>query len=318
MSINKIIKKIRHSSSIGFFAALIMHRLYIFTKYRLRSDRYYIKKNFKNIVGRDLNLRVPKTMTEKIQWYKINYKNPLIIQCADKYAVREYVANTIGEQYLVPLVFHTQDYREVKSENLPDYPIVIKANHTSGTTHFVKDKSTVNWKSVQNDCRWWLHLNYYHLDKEWQYENIKPRIVVEKMLTDADGSIPSDYKLHCFNGKFEFLQVDLGRFGTHRRNLYDNDWNLLPFTFSMLDRDKRPKTPNGKIVERPKNLALLIDLAEKLAKPFPYVRVDFYVINEEIFFGELTFHHGGGYEQFTPSELDLHFGEKIPLINYYV
>lgn len=313
MSIRISINKIRYKPSLGFITALLLYKIHIFLKYRLRPDSYYIRKNFKDIVGHELDLKKPKRMTEKIQWYKINYKNPLIMRCADKYEVRNYVAEIIGEQYLVPLVFHTRDYKEIKPENLPDFPIVIKANHTSGTTHFVKDKSMVDWKSIQADCRWWLHLNYYYLDKEWQYENIKPRIVVEKMLTDVDGSIPSDYKLHCFNGKFEFLQVDLGRFGTHRRNLYDKDWNLLPFTFSMLDKDRNPKTPNGKILQRPKNLKLLIELGEKLAEPFPYVRVDFYILNNKIYFGELTFHHGGGYEQFTPEKWDLHFGNKIPL-----
>lgn len=314
MNISKMFKNLRYRSSLGFISSLLVYKIYIFFNYRLKSDSYYIKKNFKSIVGYDLDLRNPKSMSEKIQWYKINYKNPLIIKCADKYAVREYIKETIGEDYLVPLVFHTKDYKEVKPENLPDIPIVIKANHTSGTTHFVRNKKEVDWQVIQMDCRWWLHLNYYYTDKEWQYDNIEPRIVVEKMLIDEDGSIPSDYKLHCFNGKFGFLQVDLGRFGTHRRNIYDRDWELLPFTFSMLDKDKNPKTPHGRSVERPKNLDLLINLAEALAKPFPYVRVDFYVIKDNIFFGELTFHHGGGYEQFTPDKWDLYYGKKIPLI----
>lgn len=293
---------------------MTLYKIFIFIKYRLRPDTYYISKNFKEAVGHNLNLEYPKTLTEKIQWYKINYKHPLIAKCADKFAVREYVTETIGEKHLVPLEFHTKNYKEIKPENLPDYPTVIKASHTSGTTHLVYDKYEADWNSIQIDCRWWLHLNYYYLDKEWQYRNIKPRIVVEKMLTDEDGSIPSDYKLHCFNGKFEFLQVDLGRFGTHRRNIYDRNWELLPFTFSMLDMDRNPKTPRGRSVDRPKNLELLIDLAETLAKPFPYVRVDFYVIKDNIFFGELTFHHGGGYEQFTPNKWDLYYGNKIPLI----
>lgn len=313
MNINKTIKELRYGSNVGFIIALLLHKVFVFFKYHLFSDRFYIKRNFKLVFGYDLNLNQPETLSEKMQWYKLNYKNPLIIKCADKFAVREYVKKTIGEKYLVPLVFHTRDYKEVKPENLPDYPIVIKANHTSGTTHFVRNKKEVDWHVIQTDCRWWLHLNYYYTDKEWQYENIEPRIVVEKMLTDGDGSIPSDYKLHCFNGKFEFLQVDLGRFGTHRRNLYDKDWNLLPFTFSMLDKDRNPKTPNGRRVECPKNLQLLIELAETLAKPFPYVRVDFYVIKDSMFFGELTFHHGGGYEQFTPDKWGLYYGNLIPL-----
>jgi hypothetical protein len=317
MSISKILKNLRYKSSLGFLSALVFYKIYVFFECRLFSDHFYISKKFKLALGYDLNLKNPKTLTEKIQWYKINFKHPLIVQCADKYAVRDYVAKAIGEKYLVPLVFHTQNYKEIKPDEFPDYPFVIKASHTSGTTHFVRDKSKVDWKLIQTDCRWWLHLNYYYLDKEWQYGKIKPRIVAEKMLTDIDGSIPSDYKLHYFNGKFEFLQVDLSRFGTMRRNIYDKDWNLLPFTFSMLDKDKNPKTPNGKTVERPKNLQMLIDLGEKLAQPFPYVRIDFYIIKDKILFGEFTFHHGGGYEQFTPNKWDLYYGDKIPLIKEF-
>ena len=313
MGLTKVFKNIRESSQLGFAGTVLLYKVYIFLKYRMRSDEYYIRKQFKAKLGYDLDLSKSKTMTEKIQWYKVNYKNPLIVQCADKYEVRNYVAEVIGDEYLIPLVFHTTNYKEIIPENLPDFPIVIKANHTSGTTHFVRDKHNVNWKSIQTDCKWWLQLNYYFLDKEWQYQNIVPRIVVEKMLTDDTGEIPADYKLHCFDGKFEFLQVDLGRFGTHRRNIYDKDWNLAPYTFSMLDNNRKPLTPHGKELDKPKDLELLIQLAEKLAAPFPYVRVDFYVIKDKIFFGELTFHHGGGYEQFTPAKWDLHYGSKIPL-----
>lgn len=314
MSINTKIRKLKYESNLGFTTSLLLHKLYIFFNYRMVSDSSFLKRNFLKKVGRVLDLEQPKTMTEKIQWYKLNYKIPLIQKCSDKYAVREYVSEIIGESYLVPLVFHTTNYREVKAENLPDYPVVIKANHTSGTTHFIKNKNIVDWKIVETDCRWWLHQNYYYMDKEWQYNNIKPRIVVEKMLMDDDGSIPADYKLHCFEGKFEFLQVDSGRFGIHRRNIYDQEWNLATFTFSMLDKNREPLTPNGAEITRPKHLALLITLAEKLAKPFPYVRVDFYVVKDEIFFGELTFHHGGGYEQFTPEKWDTYYGNKIPLV----
>jgi len=313
MTLTKLFKKLRYKPYGGFMVALFLHKIYIFYKFRIWSDEYYISKDFKQDFGYELNLQNPQTLNEKINWYKLNYKNPLISICADKYAVPEYVANCIGSKYLISLVFHTDNYKRILPENLPDYPFIIKANHTAGTHHIVRDKSKADWKRIQTDCRWWLHSNYFHIQKEWQYEKIKPKIIVEKLLTDENGQIPSDYKLHYFEGKFGFLQVDLNRFTQHKRNLYDKDWNLLPFTWSLLDSNGLPYKDNGRQVPRPINLASMIDLGTKLAKSFPYVRVDFYIINEEIFFGELTLHHGGGLEHFTPSEWDFHFGRKVPL-----
>lgn len=317
MSISKIVKNLRYKSSLGFLIALMLYKVNVFFKYRLFSDRFYIKRNFKLVFGYDLNLNKPETLSEKTQWYKLNYKNPLIITCADKYAVREYVSKTIGHDYLIPLAFHTQNYRDIKPENLPNYPFIIKANHTAGTNHIIKDKSKVDWKAIQNDCRWWLQLNYSYFEKEWQYDKIKPRIVVEKLLVDISGQVPSDYKLFYINGKFEFLQLDIGRFTNHKRNMYDKDWNLLPFTYSTLGPNKEPLVTNGGFVEKPLNFEKLIELGEKLAKPFPFVRVDFYILNEKIYFGELTFHTGGGYSHITPNEWDLYYGNKIPLINNF-
>jgi|SRR5690554_3357767 len=317
MNFNNYIKSLKYHASLGFALTLFAHKVYVYFKYRLREDRFYISENYKKIFGKDVDLEAPKTLNEKIQWYKLNFKHPLIVQCSDKYAVRDYVAQTIGEEYLVPLCFHTRDYKQVIPENMPDFPIIIKANHTAGTNHIVKDKNRVNWKTIQTDCRWWLNLNYSYMQKEWQYGKIKPRIVVEKLLTDANGQVPSDYKLHFMNGKFEFLQVDIDRFSSHKRNIYDKDWNLLPFTWSVLDENKKPVWDNGRTIERPKNLELLIELGERLAKPFPYVRVDFYYLDDLIYFGELTFHHGGGYEHFTPDKWDLYYGNKIPLIKRF-
>lgn len=317
MTISKTIKSLRNRSSVGFIITLIFYKVHVFFNYRIFSDRYYIEQNFKKVFGYKLNLQNPKTLSEKTQWYKLNYKNPLIVKCADKYAVRDYVSNTIGENYLIPLILDTHDYKEIVPENLPDYPFIIKANHTAGTNHIIKDKSKVNWKCVQTDCRWWLNLNYSYFEKEWQYDQIQPRIVVEKLLVDSKGQVPSDYKLFYINGKFEFLQLDIGRFTNHRRNMYDENWSLLPFTYSTLGPNGESLVKNGGPVERPKHFEKLIELGEKLAEPFPFVRVDFYILNEEIYFGELTFHTGGGYSHITPSEWDLYYGKKIPLINKF-
>jgi len=311
----KFLSNVKYKSSFGFYISLILHKIYTLLKYNFLPSQRFIKKKYFEVFGKTLDLESPITLNEKIQWYKFHFKHPLITQCADKYEVRSYVSEKIGAEYLVPLLFHTQNPKEIIPENLPDIPFIIKANHTAGTNHIIKDKSNVNWKYIQTDCKWWLHLNYYYIDKEWQYDKITPRIVVEKLLTDTNGQIPFDYKLHYFDGKFEFLQVDIDRFILHKRNIYDKDWNLLPFTWSILDKNGFPVWNNGIDIERPKNLDLLISLGEKLAQPFPYVRVDFYLLDNEIYFGELTFHHGGGFEHFTPYEWDYYFGKKLPLVD---
>lgn len=316
MNISKGIRKLRYASSWGFLSALILHKAYIFINFRIWSQVHYIKKDFKKEFGFNLNLENPKTLNEKIQWYKINYRNPLISICADKFAVRGYVADTIGSEFLIPLLFHTEKPKEIIPENLPDYPFIIKATHTAGTHHVVKNKNKADWKKIQTDCVWWLRLNYYYIQKEWQYKNLKPQIVVEKLLMESNGELPSDYKLHYFEGQFEFLQVDLDRFTNHKRNIYDKDWNLQNFTWSPLDKSGKPYKNNGRDVAKPLNLALMIEMGAKLAKPFPYVRADFYVVNEQIFFGELTFHHAAGLEHFTPAELDLYYGKKVPLTDF--
>jgi hypothetical protein len=308
-------KKLRYKGLLGFYFALTLQKLYIFFNYRLHSDEHYIKKSFSKTFGRELNLVKPQTLNEKIQWLKLYYKNPLMVQCADKYSVRSYVAKTIGEEYLIPLLFHTDNSKEIVPENLPDVPFIIKANHTAGTSHIIKDKTIVDWRKVQFDCKWWLHLNYSFLQNEWQYGLISPRIVVEKLLTNDLGEIPSDYKLHYIDGNFEFLQLDLGRFSSHKRLYFDKDWNVLPFTWRK-EIEGYAIWDKSIIVEKPKYFNLMISLGAKLSKYFPYVRVDFYYLNDTIYFGEMTFQHAGGSEYFTPNEWDYHYGNKVPLKKY--
>ena len=151
--------------------------------------------------------------------------------CTDKYAVREFVSNKIGIQYLVPLVFQTDNVDEIVPENFPDYPVIVKANNSSGANQIIWDKYATDWKALKKVCRKWLKFSYYQKYREWQYKDIKPRIVVDKLLLDSGNMIPYDYKFHCFNGKVLTIQVDIGRWTlNHHRNWYNREWerNLLP------------------------------------------------------------------------------------------
>lgn len=271
----------------------------------LLPEKYRLKRRFKRIMGYTLNLEKPVTLNEKIQWLKLYDRTELHPICADKYAVRDYIKEKIGEEYLIPLVFHSYDWRDIKPENFPEYPFIIKTNHDSSGGEIVWDKKDVDWDKVRNQFRKRLKSNYAIFGKgEWQYADIKPMIIAEKLLVTADGGIPADFKMHCLNGNLEFTQVDLDRHKDHTRNLYDKAWNLLPVEWIY---------ENGPDLEKPLVYSKMVELAEFLAKDFICLRVDFYVLQEKIFFGELTFHSDSGYMKFDPKEWDTTFGNKLKL-----
>jgi hypothetical protein len=150
---------------------------------------------FERKQGYKLDLDNPKTLNEKIQWLKIHDRKPLYTICADKYAIRDYISEKFGDKYLIPLVMHTSDVKQLNANNLPNYPFIIKANHDSGNYKIIRDKNNVDWAKQQLICKSWLLNNYFPVDREWQYKNIKPQIVVEKLLIQKDGKIPNDYNI---------------------------------------------------------------------------------------------------------------------------
>ncbi|NYJ28036.1 ATP-grasp fold amidoligase family protein [Allomuricauda sp. ARW1Y1] len=301
-------QKIRHlylNTSLGY---VVLHPFFLFYEYGLRliPDKTLLKHKFRSSMGYDLNLKNPRTLNEKINFLKIYERHPLLTIAADKYKVRGYIKKTIGEEYLIPLVLHTKNPEDIAPENLPNYPVIIKTNHNSSGGIIVKDKSSIDWNAKRKVLAKLLRENHYYSTREWQYKDIEPRIVVEKLLTDPKGNIPDDYKLHCFNGKLVFTQVDLDRHTDHKRNLYDVNWVRIPCSWFF---------DNGKDVLKPFQYMKMKELAEKIAKDFTYVRVDFYNTGESIFFGELTFHPGSGYEKFNPNSFDYELGEQLDLKN---
>ncbi|MFC1784120.1 ATP-grasp fold amidoligase family protein [Candidatus Neomarinimicrobiota bacterium] len=258
----------------------------------------------KKILGYELNLDNPKTFNEKIQWLQLNNRIPLKTFCADKYSVRDYIKDKIGEQYLIPLVYHTDNPANIIPENLPGYPFIIKSNHGCGGHIIVKDKSIIDWKRVQKYLKKSLKSNFYYKTKEWQYKDIEPRVLVEKLLLDENSNIPDDYKFNCFNGKVEIISADMNRHIDLKRNVYDKDWNFI---------DCRLRLENGGQVKKPYMLNKMKSLAEALAQDFKYVRVDLYNIDSKIYFGELTFSPAAGFQQFIPEKWDRILGNKLVL-----
>jgi len=189
---------------------------------------------------------------------------------------------------------------------------VLKVNHGSGQNWIVRDNHREDERRVRRQFREWMAENHYVQSREWPYRGMTPRIVAEELLLDEAGRIPSDYKLHCFNGRAELIQVDVDRDTAHRRNFYDPAWRRLPFVWTEWE-GAAPLWPGGREVDRPDALPEMIRLAETLSKDFPYARIDLFFCRGRVYFGEITFFHGGGFERMDPPEWDRKLGDRLAL-----
>lgn len=300
-------------SKIFYPVISLLRKLWFFISNKRFSDEKYLKKLFYKYQGYKLDLDNPRTLNEKLQWLKIHDRKDYHIIHADKFAVRSYIRETFGDEYLIPLEFHTTDYRELVPENLPDHPVIIKTNHGFGNSVIVRDKEDIDWKKLRMDYRRWLNINYYYFEREWQYKNITPRIIVEKLLLNKNGKLPNDYKLNFIEGKLEFIYVSVDREGTNKRNIYDSDWNPMYFTWARKGKDL--SALRGEEIPPTPAFKKMIEFGAVVARLYKYVRIDFYDIDGRLYFGEITHCHGGGFDQILPHEFDLKFGEKIKLRN---
>ena len=263
------------------------------------------------IMKKPLNLDNPKTFNEKIQWLKLYDSIPIKTPLSDKYLVRDWVKEKIGEQYLIPLLGVYDNFEDINFNKLPNQ-FVIKCNHGSGYNILVKDKYKLNLGVIREKIGKWMNENYSNLGKELNYRDIEPKIIIEKYMDDNSGDL-RDYKINCFSGKPEFIWVDINRHSNHKRNLYDLNWKQLPYIINS-HYNTFPS------IEKPKCLKNLIKLASILSKGFSYVRVDFYIINEKIYFGEMTFYTGGGTEDIMPQSFDKRLSSliRIPKLAYNI
>jgi len=303
-TLRKLISDSYRKSNTGYTLLRPFFKLYELG-IKLVPDKVIIKTSFRRHMGYNLNLKNPQTLNEKINWLKLYNRKDLQTLVADKYKVRAYIKKKVDEKYLIPLLFYTKDANDLTPENLPESNFIIKTNHDSSGGLIVRDKSKIDWKVARSRFKRLLKENHYYSTTEWQYKNIEPRIVVEQLLTYEDGSIPEDYKFHCFNGKLAFIMIDFDCYGDLRtRNLYDPNWNLIPCNWGR---------PYGKKLKEPKELDEMTRIAEKLAKDFTYVRVDLYLVKNKVYFGELTFYHASGFQEFFQHECDEKFGSMLDL-----
>ncbi len=270
------------------------------------NDELYLKILYKKIVGKKLNISNPQTFNEKLQWLKINDRKDLYTTMVDKYEAKEYVANIIGEEYIIPTLGIYNKFEDIYFERLPNQ-FVIKCTHDSGGVVICKDKSNFDIKKAKNKINKCLKKNYYYLGREWPYKNIKPRIIIEKYMEDTKNDDLIDYKIMCFNGKVKCSFICLNRRSKTGLNVdfYDINWNKMPF--------ERHYKNSSIITPKPEQYDKMVELSEKLSQNIPFLRVDFYEINGKIYFGELTFFPGSGMEEFTPDEWDKKLGDFLIL-----
>lgn len=287
-----------------FRSAKIRHR--ILSVLRCLPDKEMIRLQYRIKMGKKLNLKQPKTYTEKIQWYKLYYHNPLMTMCADKHLVRKFLENR-GYKNLACHEYGVYNRPEdIRYEDLPDR-FVIKTTNGSGTNIICKDKSQFQIEKARNELREWLKRDCYGLGREWAYKDITPRIIIEELLEDKENIYDgiNDYKFLCFDGRVHYIVFDADRYVSHKRNIYDADWNYVDVG---TDCDKL-----GDVIPKPEGFEKMKCIAEDLSKDFPFVRVDLYWVNHRAYFGELTFYPWTGYVVFDPRNFDMILGEKFIL-----
>ena len=269
-------------------------------------DEEYLQRIYRAKMGRGLDLEHPRTFNEKLQWLKLHDRRPIYTTMVDKAAVKDYVEPIIGEEHIIPTLGVWDRFEDIDFDDLPDQ-FVLKCTHDSGGLVICKDKRNLDMASAQKKIEKSLNTDYYALWREWPYKNVRPRILAEKYM-DNCGKDLVDYKFHCFNGEPRVILLCEGRFssGGLTEDFFDAEWKHLPV--------RRPKHPMATtLAEKPGQLSEMLAIARRLSEGIPFVRVDLYVIEGRIYFGELTFFPASGLEKFDPESFDSQLGEYLNL-----
>lgn len=270
-------------------------------------DSLYLKVLYRVIMGRKLNLKNPKEYNEKLQWLKLNDRKPEYSTMVDKYEVRGYIEDLLGDKYLIPCLGIYDSVDDIDIDALPDR-FVLKCTHDSGSVEICKDKSSFDIEGARHRLSQAMKRNYYATYREWPYKYVKPRIIAEGYL-EGDGGDLKDYKVMCFNGEAKIIEVHENRFvegKVHTQTFYDREWEIVPLTQVETVTVDRPG-------ERPRQLDEILRLSELIAKDMYHARIDWYIEGDKIYFGEITFFDGSGFESFSTPEMERMLGDMIKL-----
>lgn len=269
------------------------------------NDRVFLEKYYENETGFKFDLNNPRTFNEKLQWLKLYNRKPEYTRMVDKYEMKQFVEEKIGCGFTIQTLGIWDSFEEIDFDKLPKQ-FVLKCTHDSGSIVFVRDKDKLDKEEAKRYFNRRLAINYFWTKREWPYKNVKRRIIAEPYLCDSSENELKDYKFFCFQGNVKMIEVDFDRFIDHKRNIYNEKWEYMPFAI-------RYPTEPERVIEPPKCLKEMVDIAEKLSVSIPHVRVDFYIINDKPIVGEMTFFHESGYGKFTPQKWDRIFGDWIQL-----
>lgn len=277
------------------------------------DDEKYLKRTYRAIMGKELNLKSLKTFNEKLQWLKLYDRNPMYTMMVDKLAVKDYISKKLGIEYIIPTLGVWDSFEEIDFNSLPRQ-FVLKCTHDSGGLVICREKSKLDIEAAKRKIQVSLKRNFYYPSREWPYKNVKPQIIAEKYMTDDENSDGfTDYKFFCFNGRVDCVMVCLERHtGDTKFYFFDSDWKLKRL-------NKRGKeAPENFTIPKPTCMDEMFRLAAILSEGIPFVRVDFYQSNGHIYFGELTFYPDGGFDSNYLLETDLYFGKQLDLSGAYI
>lgn len=282
-------------------------------------DKQYLQLMYWAIFHKRLDLKNPKGFNEKLQWLKLYDRRPEYTVMVDKYAAKQYVAARIGEQYIIPTLGVWEHFDDIDFDSLPNQ-FVLKCTHDSGGLVVCKDKQSLDKTVAKEKIEKSLKRNYYWSGREWPYKNVPPRIIAEKYMSNNqennsketslivnEADDLKDYKFYCFNGTMKFVMINSDRNSDKptKADYFDRDFNWLDFTWGYAHAEIRP--------EKPEKYEEMVFLAEKLSKGLPHIRVDFYECNGKVYFGELTFYDGSGFDAIEPIEWEYKIGKMINL-----
>ena len=271
-------------------------------------DEKYLRRAFRIRMGRPLDLTAPKTYTEKLQWLKLHDRDPLHTRLVDKYAVRSYVADAIGEEYLIPLVGGPwASFDEIDFDALPEQ-FVLKCTHDSGGLIVCRDKAALDRKAARRKITRSLKRDYYTANREWPYRDVPRRIIAEKYVEDSQSRALNDYKFFCFHGDAKLLLIVTDRFTPGEKMKLDF------FDMDLHHLDLRNGYPNAAVPPAPpEQFPLMRRLAGRLSEGLPHARIDLYEADGRVYFGEITLFHGSGLIRLDPPEWDRQMGDWIRL-----